>query len=132
MTTRPDAIGNNPHTAGETTRCARYFAPGDTFLTGTPDPDAGPHAIQTLLDRAVGALARRWDCPVRWRRGERIVAVTDNYDLLGYDPADVTREARYSRYAAPRLDAAQPRHRADTGRAPAPGHRIPRAHRGRR
>jgi phenylalanyl-tRNA synthetase alpha chain len=37
---------------------------------------------------------------VRWCRGERIVPVADNYDLLGYDPADVTREARYSRYVS--------------------------------
>ncbi|HEX4062872.1 MAG TPA: hypothetical protein VHY58_17795 [Streptosporangiaceae bacterium] len=73
----------------------------DLAVRDLSDPDAGPHAIQILLDRAVGALARRWGCPVRWRRGERIVPVADNYDLLGYDPADVTREARYSRYVAP-------------------------------
>jgi phenylalanyl-tRNA synthetase alpha chain len=73
----------------------------DLSVRDLTDPGGGPHAIQILLDRAVQALARRWDCPVRWRRGERIVPVAENYDLLGYDPADVTREARYSRYVAP-------------------------------
>lgn len=73
----------------------------DLSVRDLTDPGAGPHAIQILLDRAVRALAGRWDCPVRWRRGERIVPVAENYDLLGYDPADVTREARYSRYVAP-------------------------------
>jgi phenylalanyl-tRNA synthetase alpha chain len=73
----------------------------DLSVRDLSDPDAGPHAIQILLDRAVRALAGHWGCPVRWRRGERIVPVADNYDLLGYDPADVTREARYSRYVAP-------------------------------
>jgi phenylalanyl-tRNA synthetase alpha chain len=73
----------------------------DLSVRDLSDPDAGPHAIQTLLVRAVRALAGRWGCPVRWRRGERIVPVADNYDLLGYGPADVTREARYSRYVAP-------------------------------
>jgi phenylalanyl-tRNA synthetase alpha chain len=73
----------------------------DLSVRDLSDPDAGPHAIQILLGRAAGALARHWDCQVRWRRGERIVPVADNYDLLGYDRADVTREARYSRYVAP-------------------------------
>lgn len=73
----------------------------DLSVRDLTDPGGGPHAIQILLDRAVRALAGRWGCPVRWRRGERIVPVAENYDLLGYDLADVTREARYSRYVAP-------------------------------
>jgi phenylalanyl-tRNA synthetase alpha chain len=73
----------------------------DLSVRDLTDPGGGPHAIQILLDRAVRALSARWGCPVRWRRGERIVPVAENYDLLGYDPADVTREARYSRYVAP-------------------------------
>jgi len=73
----------------------------DLSIRDLSDPDAGPHAVQILLGRAVGALARRYGGEVRWRRGDRIVPVADNYDLLGYDPADVTREARYSRYVAP-------------------------------
>jgi phenylalanyl-tRNA synthetase alpha chain len=72
----------------------------DLSVRDLTDPAAGPHAIQALLGRGINALAERWSCEVRWRRGERIVPVADNYDLLGYDPADVTREARYSRYVA--------------------------------
>lgn len=62
------------------------------------DPGAGPHAVQLIVDLAVGALAGLWPCQVRPWRGDRIVTVADNYDHLGYDPADVTRDARYTRY----------------------------------
>ncbi|KUH40046.1 MULTISPECIES: hypothetical protein [Streptomyces] len=62
------------------------------------DPAAGPHALQSLLERAVGALADHWGCEVRWWRGERIVAVADNYDHLGYGADDISRDARYTRY----------------------------------
>ncbi|MEU4247206.1 hypothetical protein AB0F15_07345 [Amycolatopsis sp. NPDC026612] len=62
------------------------------------DPAAGPHAVQLVVDRAVAAVAARWPCAVRWWPGDRIVTVADNYDHLGYDPADVTRDARYTRY----------------------------------
>ena len=70
----------------------------DLSIRDLTDPGAGPHAIQLVLSRAVHALRGRWPGRPRWRRGDRIVSVADNYDLLGYDPADVTREARYSRY----------------------------------
>ena len=50
------------------------------------------------MERAVQALAAFWECPVHWRRGERIVTVADNYDNLGFDSADVTSYARYTRY----------------------------------
>lgn len=72
----------------------------DLSVRDLTDPAAGRHAVQVVLDRAAAALSARWSCPVRWRRGGRIVPVADNYDRLGYDPADVTREARYSRYVA--------------------------------
>jgi phenylalanyl-tRNA synthetase alpha chain len=72
----------------------------DLSVRDLSDPAEGPHAIQLVTEAAVRALAARWGCQVRWCRGERIVPVADNYDLLGYDPADVTREARYSRYVA--------------------------------
>jgi len=75
----------------------------DLSIRDLTDPAEGPHAIQLILDRAVSAVAGRWGCQVRWWRGERVVPVADNYDLLGYGPADVTREARYSRYVGPRL-----------------------------
>lgn len=57
-----------------------------------------PHAIRLVLDRAVRALAERWGCEVRWWRGDRVVTIEDNYDNLGFDAADVTRDARYTRY----------------------------------
>jgi len=70
----------------------------DLAVPDLTDPDEGAHAVQLVLNRVVQALAARWGCEVRWHRGTRIVPVADNYDLLGYDPADVTRDARYTRY----------------------------------
>lgn len=70
----------------------------DLSIRDLTDPSAGPHAVQLVLERAVGALADRWGCEVRWVRGERIVTVEDNYDNLGYHGDDVTRDARYTRY----------------------------------
>ena len=72
----------------------------DLSVRDLSDPAEGPHAIQLIAGRAAAALAAHWGCRVRWCRGDRIVPVADNYDLLGYDPGDVTREARYSRYIA--------------------------------
>ncbi len=71
----------------------------DLAVRDLTDPAQGSHAVQLVLDRIVSALAEHWDCEVRWHRGERVVPVADNYDQLGYDPADVTRDARYTRYA---------------------------------
>lgn len=70
----------------------------DLALRDLSDPAAGPHAVQLVLDLAVRTLADRWGCEVRWCRGERTVATRDNYDDLGFDPADVTRNSRYTRY----------------------------------
>jgi phenylalanyl-tRNA synthetase alpha chain len=70
----------------------------DLSVRDLSDPVQGPHAIGLVLERAVHRLAERWGCQVRWCRGGRIVPVADNYDLLGYDSADVTRDARYTRY----------------------------------
>jgi phenylalanyl-tRNA synthetase alpha chain len=75
----------------------------DLSVRDLADPAAGPHAIQLVAGRAAGALAAHWGGQVRWCRGDRIVSVADNYDMLGYDRADITREARYSRY----IDARQ-------------------------
>jgi phenylalanyl-tRNA synthetase alpha chain len=69
----------------------------DLAVRDLTDPAAGPHAVQLVVERAVAAVkgprteVRRWP-------GDRIVTVADNYDHLGYDPADVTRDARYTRY----------------------------------
>ncbi|MFG1645088.1 hypothetical protein ACGFMK_32800 [Amycolatopsis sp. NPDC049252] len=70
----------------------------DLAVRDLTDPAAGPHAVQLVVERAVAALAGRWSCAVRRWPGERIVTAADNYDNLGYDPADVTRDARYTRY----------------------------------
>ncbi|MEU5261445.1 hypothetical protein [Amycolatopsis sp. NPDC021455] len=70
----------------------------DLAVRDLTDPAAGPHAVQLVVEQAVAALAARWSCAVRWWPGDRIVTVADNYDHLGYDPADVTRDARYTRY----------------------------------
>jgi phenylalanyl-tRNA synthetase alpha chain len=70
----------------------------DLAITDLSDPSAGPHATQQLAALAVTALTGAWNIPARWYRGPRIVTVTDNYDDLGYQPGDVTRNARYTRY----------------------------------
>jgi phenylalanyl-tRNA synthetase alpha chain len=70
----------------------------DLAVRDLTDPAAGAHAIQLVADLAVSALANTCECEVRWWRGDRIVPVEDNYDNLGYDRGDITREARYTRY----------------------------------
>jgi phenylalanyl-tRNA synthetase alpha chain len=70
----------------------------DLAVRDLTDPAEGPHAIQLVVHRAVAALASRWGCEVRWCRGDRIVSIADNYDNLGYQASDVTRDARYTRY----------------------------------
>ena len=74
----------------------------DLAIPDLSDPADGPHALQQLTDLAAASLASAWNLDpgrqVRWCRGPRVVPVTDNYDRLGYDPADITRGARYTRY----------------------------------
>lgn len=75
----------------------------DLAIDDLSDPADGPHAIQLIAGLAVCALQAAWNrgparCEIRWCRGPRIVPVADNYDRLGYDPADVTRDVRYTRY----------------------------------
>jgi phenylalanyl-tRNA synthetase alpha chain len=67
-------------------------------LRDLTDPAAGPHAMQLLLNEAVGALAAHWGCTVRVHRPSPVVAVEDNYDRLGFSPSAVTRDSRYTRY----------------------------------
>ena len=70
----------------------------DLALRDLTDPDAGPHGVQLLVEAAVHALAAAWNCEVRIERGPRVVPLADNYDRLRYPSADVTRDARYTRY----------------------------------
>lgn len=65
------------------------------------DPAQGGHAIQTILDAVVTALRSEWRSTVRYVRTSPIVPVRENYDRLGYDPDDVTRARRYTRYISP-------------------------------
>ncbi|SFW81502.1 hypothetical protein [Amycolatopsis australiensis] len=70
----------------------------DLAVRDLTDPGAGPHAVQLVVRRAVAALHDTLRCVVRWSPGDRIVSIADNYDNLRYHPADVTRDARYTRY----------------------------------
>ncbi|HEY2507943.1 MAG TPA: hypothetical protein VGI58_15615 [Streptosporangiaceae bacterium] len=77
----------------------------DLAIADLSDPADGYHAIQLMAAVAGDALAAAWNrdgdaCAVRWCRGPRIVPIADNYDELGYDPDDVTRESRYTRYVS--------------------------------
>lgn len=65
------------------------------------DPAQGTHAIQALLDAVVSALQSTWGNTVRYVRSSPIVPVRENYDRLGYEPGDVTRAQRYTRYISP-------------------------------
>ncbi len=70
-------------------------------LRDLTDPAQGAHAIQALLDSAVHALRSEWGSTVRSVRNAPLVPVRENYDRLGYDPGDVTRARRYTRYISP-------------------------------
>jgi phenylalanyl-tRNA synthetase alpha chain len=67
------------------------------------DPAAGPHAMQIVLERVLGALVEAWRCEAIVRREHPAVPVEDNYDRLHYDGDAVVRDRRYTRYVAPRV-----------------------------
>jgi phenylalanyl-tRNA synthetase alpha chain len=69
----------------------------DLAVRDLTDPAAGPHALQLVVEWAVAAVTGPRTEVRRWP-GDRIVTVADNYDNLGYAAADVTRDARYTRY----------------------------------
>ena len=70
-------------------------------LRDLSDPGQGHHAMQTLLESVVADLAGGWNILAEIIRHSPLVAVSDNYDKLGFDPDSVTRDRRYSRYASP-------------------------------
>lgn len=70
-------------------------------LRDLSNPQSGPHAMQVLLTDVLTALTGRWSCSLNVVRTPPLVAVHDNYDRLGYDRQDITRESRYTRYASP-------------------------------
>jgi len=64
-------------------------------------PDGQPHAMQVLLQGVIDALRSQWSVPERIVRHSPLVSVVDNYDRLGFNESDVTRDQRYSRYVSP-------------------------------
>ena len=71
-------------------------------LRDLSDPTAGPHAMQLLLEAVLDRLCTAWPAvPHDLRRSSPLVAVSDNYDHLGYAPSAVIRDRRYSRYVSP-------------------------------
>jgi phenylalanyl-tRNA synthetase alpha chain len=70
-------------------------------LRDLTDPAQGPHAIQKVLDAAVLALSRAWECPTRIVRLHPVVSLADNYDALHYPADGAARDARYTRYVSP-------------------------------
>jgi phenylalanyl-tRNA synthetase alpha chain len=64
------------------------------------DPAAGAHCMQQLVAAAIARLCERWGSDLLVHRGERVVSVADNYDLLGYPPDGPARDARYTRYVS--------------------------------
>jgi phenylalanyl-tRNA synthetase alpha chain len=72
----------------------------DLSIRDLTDPAAGPHGLQVLLDQVTAALAAACGCAVLVRRGDRVVTVGENYDLLGFSSDVVTRDARYTRYVS--------------------------------
>jgi phenylalanyl-tRNA synthetase alpha chain len=70
----------------------------DLALRDLTDPRTGPHAVQRMIDEILRAVAARYRGDLRLERGERIVAVADNYDRLGYGADARARDKRYTRY----------------------------------
>ncbi|MBG6060047.1 hypothetical protein RCH16_003515 [Cryobacterium sp. MP_M5] len=50
--------------------------------------------MQTLLGDVTSALAGAWNIPAETVRQSPLVAVSDNYDKLGFAPQAVTRDQR--------------------------------------
>ncbi|TVU57914.1 hypothetical protein FQP90_22670 [Paenarthrobacter nitroguajacolicus] len=82
-----------------------YLSPAELHdaltIRDLSNPHDGPHTMQHLLRDMVRGLREHWDVPARIIRHSPLVSVADNYDRLGFSPADVTRDQRYSRYVSP-------------------------------
>ena len=70
----------------------------DLSIRDLSDHTQGPHAMQTLMNEILDALAKYWSCPVTIYRESPIVSVEDNYDRLGIDKESVLRSEVYTRY----------------------------------
>jgi phenylalanyl-tRNA synthetase alpha chain len=73
----------------------------DLAVPDLTDPAGGLHAVQLVVGAAVRDLRTAWGCPVRVLRGHPVVAVADNYDVLGFTPSAVARDVRHTRYVTP-------------------------------
>lgn len=67
------------------------------------DPEQGPHALQLLVTTIETAVGHACHVPVTRRRANPVVAVSDNYDRLGYAAQATARDSRYTRYLTPQL-----------------------------
>lgn len=67
-------------------------------LRDLTDPQAGPHAIQLVVQALEDAVAAEYQTTVHRDSGPRVVTVADNYDGLRYATDDITRDRRYSHY----------------------------------
>lgn len=70
----------------------------DLNIRDLSDYKQGPHAMQTLMNEVIDALAKYWNCPVTIYRESPIVSIEDNYDKLGIDKESVLRSEVYTRY----------------------------------
>lgn len=82
-----------------------YLSPSELHdaltIRDLSDPDSRAHAMQPLLQGIIDALCRDRGVPERIVRHSPLVSVADNYDRLGFNESDVTRDQRYSRYVSP-------------------------------
>ncbi|WP_458782044.1 PheS-related mystery ligase SrmL [Arthrobacter sp. D3-16] len=82
-----------------------YLSPAELHhaltLRDLSNPSHQPHAMQDLLQDLIRALRGTWQVPERIVRHSPLVSVADNYDLLGFNRTDVTRDQKYSRYVSP-------------------------------
>ena len=67
-------------------------------LPDLTDAAYGPHCMQSLVADAIAVLSEAWSAATVVSRGERIVTLAENYDLLGYPSDGPARAARYTRY----------------------------------
>ena len=63
----------------------------------------GPHAMQLLVQHAIAALEREWNCAAIVYRAPALVPVAANYDELQYPVEVAARDARYTRYLTSEL-----------------------------
>lgn len=72
-------------------------------LRDLTNPEEGPHAMQLLVTAIGDALCSAWQCRVVEHRTSPLIAVSDNYDRLGYSADAAARDSRYSRYVRPQI-----------------------------